>query len=920
MRIPSRALGLAAVLLMAAGSTTAAERIDIDQLRIPHETIVLSNGLTVLVHEDHSVPIVAVNLWYHVGSRNEKRGKTGFAHIFEHFFFNGSENYPHGFREAMDDLGANNRNGTTNNDRTNFFEDVPVSALERTLYLEADRMGFLYNYISQEMLERERGVVSNEKRQGENQPYGRVFSRISESIYPYSHPYSWSTIGSMEDLQAATLDDVREWYTTYYGPNNCVLSLAGDITPQKARTLVEKYFGAIPPGPPLARHRVWVPRLSGDIREEMVDRVPQARIYRVWHAPPWGDRELADLQLATEVLSGSKSARLDRRLVYEKELATSVGIYVDDGEIASAIYIILTVKPGVDPAAVEAEADAVLAEYLEGGPTQDELQRARTRIAASFIRGIERLGGFGGRSDILAENMTYGGDPDAYLQRFTWMNEAEPARVKETSRRWLGAHHYTMVVRPAADLKKDDSAHLDRKVLPGLGSPPEVTFPRVQTRQLSNGLKVMLLERHSVPMVNLTLAVDAGYASDPANGAGTSELALDMMEEGTKTRDAFAIADALDALGAEIATGNNLDLSFVSLRALKANLDGSLELFADVALEPSFPEEMVSLGRRRQLARIGQEKASPVGAVLRLAPRLLYGQGHPYGNPLTGSGTEQSVAAMTRGSLAAWHDAWFLPNNTTLVVAGDITMAELAPKLEHAFGEWKQGKAPVKSIGETGPGAAKPGTVYLIDKPDAPQSVIMAMHLSRRGGTPMDLAIETVMTDFGGMATSRLNRNLRLDKHWSYGVRGRLYDARGPRPFVVLAPVQTDKTKEAMTEVTKEIRDIAGARPIEGEEFESIKRNVVSRLPGRFETLRSLESAAEELISYGYPPAFYYDYAGNVRGLTEKDLSAAAEAFIHPDKVVWIVVGDLDKVEAGIRELGYGEIVHLDPDGNPIGG
>jgi len=914
----TRLLCLAAVLLLACGPVMARQQIDIEQLRIPHETIVLSNGLTVLVHEDHSVPIVGVNLWYHVGSRNEKRGKTGFAHIFEHFFFNGSENYPHGFREAMDDLGANNRNGTTNNDRTNFFEDVPVSALERTLYLEADRMGFLYNYISQEMLERERGVVSNEKRQGENQPYGKVFSRISESIYPYSHPYSWSTIGSMDDLQAATLDDVREWYTTYYGPNNCVLSLAGDITPARARELAEKYFGAIPPGPPLARHRVWVPRLDDDIREEMVDRVPQARIYRVWHAPPWGDRQLTDLQLATEVLTGSKSARLDRRLVYEKELATSIGSFVDDGEIAGGVLIVLTVKPGVDPATAEEEMDAVLAEYLKDGPTTEELQRARTRIAASFIRGIERLGGFGGRSDVLAENMTYGGDPDAYLDRFRWMNEADPARVRDTSRRWLDAHHYTMVVRPAADLKKDESAALDRTVLPALGAPPEVTFPRVQTRELSNGLKVMLLERHTVPMVNMTLAVDAGYAADPQGGAGTAQMTLNMMEEGTKTRDTFALADALDALGAELDTGNGLDLSFVTVRALKANLDGSLELFADVALNPAFPQDMVALGKRRQLARIGQEKASPVGAVLRLAPRLIYGEGHAYSNPLTGSGTVESITAVTRDGLAAWHAAWFLPNNTTLIVAGDITMADLAPKLERAFGGWKRGKAPVKNLGEAGTGAAKPGTIYLIDKPDAPQSVIMATHLSKRGGSPMDLAIETVMTNFGGMATSRLNRNLRLDKHWSYGVRGSLADARGPRPFSVIAPVQTDKTKEAMVEVMKEIRDIAGARPISGEEFESIKRNVVSRLPGRFETLRSLESAAEDLVSYGYPPEHYYDYAKNVRGLTEKDLAAAAAEFVKPDRVVWLVVGDLGKVEKGIRELGYGGIVHLDPDGNPI--
>ena len=278
---------------------------DRERLRIPYKKFVLENGLTLLVHEDHNVPIVGVNIWYHVGSRNEQRGKTGFAHLFEHFFFNGSENYPHGFREAMDDLGANNRNGTTDSDRTNFFEDVPVSALERTLYLEADRMGFLAGRISKEMLERERGVVQNEKRQGENEPYGRVFNEVLGKIYPYSHPYSWSTIGSMEDLNAASLDDVKQWYKTYYGPNNAVLSLAGDITPERALELVTKYFGGIQPGPPLARADVWIPKLDRNMRDEMEDRVPQARIYRFYHAPAWNDPELQKLSVFADVLAGS---------------------------------------------------------------------------------------------------------------------------------------------------------------------------------------------------------------------------------------------------------------------------------------------------------------------------------------------------------------------------------------------------------------------------------------------------------------------------------------------------------------------------------------------------------------------------------------------------------------------------------------
>ncbi|MFQ5350148.1 MAG: M16 family metallopeptidase, partial [Thermoanaerobaculia bacterium] len=895
---------LATVALLSTAATPAETAIDLEDVRIPHHKFVLDNGLTLLVHEDHSVPIVAVNVWYHVGSRNERRGRTGFAHLFEHFFFNGSENYPHGFREAMDDLGVNNRNGTTSNDRTNFFEDVPVSGLERTLYLEADRMGFLAGNLSQQMLERERGVVQNEKRQRENQPYGRVFNRIVESVYPYSHPYSWSVIGTLEDLDAATLDDVKQWYETYYGPNNCVLSLAGDITPERALELVERYFGAIPPGPPTPDYQEWVPRFARNVRDQMDDRVPQSRIYRVYQLPPWGDRDTIHFNLLASVLSGSKSGRLDRRLIFDKELATQVAAFVWEKELASNLLLMVTVKPGVDPREAEREMDSAVAEFLEGGPTETELATAQTRILADFVRGMERLGGFGGRSDILAESMIFGGRPDAYLGHLETLSAATPAAVLESGQRWLSEPHYTLTVDPFAELSAPGDT-LDRSVLPALGDAPGVDFPEVQRSRLANGLEVLLLERHTAPLVNMALAVDAGYSADTAETAGLASLTLDLMDEGTATRDAFRIADELDALGAEISTGSSLDQSFVYLRALKANLAPSLTLLADVVLNPSFPEEMVEINKQRRLASIEQEKANPFGAVLRVAPKLLYGAGHAYANPLSGAGFETTVGGMTREDLVAWHRTWFQPNTSSLIVTGDTTLAELVPRLEAAFGGWPAGEAPKKNI-ESLETASK-GRVFLIDKPGAEQSVIVAGHLSRPGGRPEDLAMEAVMRLFGGMSTSRLNRNLRLDKHWSYGTRGLLADARGQRPFVVLAPVQTDKTKESMLEVAAEIAGIAGERPVAGEEFASIMRNMTLRLPGRFETLRALEGAAIDLVNYGYPAGYYYDYADNMRGLTEEDLAAAAASYVTPGELFWLVVGDLEKIEAGVRELGYGE-------------
>jgi zinc protease len=899
---------LALVLFLLAGSAFPAVVFDRAKFAIPHQKFVLDNGLTVLVHEDHSVPIVAVNVWYHVGSRNEKPGKTGFAHMFEHFFFNGSQNYPHGFREAMDDLGANNRNGTTNVDRTNFFEDVPVSALERTLYLEADRMGFLAANISKEMLERERGVVQNEKRQGENQPYGRVFSEMAPVLYPAAHPYTWSTIGSMDDLNAASLEDVKEWYATYYGPNNAVLSLAGDITPERALELAKKYFNGIPAGPALRRTEEWIPKLERNLRDTMEDRVPQARIYRVYHAPAWKDPEIIRLALFAGVLSGSKSSPLDRRLVYEKELATAVSVNTSQRELGSLFILSATAKPGVDPALVEKEMDAAFAEVLQRGPTAEELQRAQSRVLAAFVRGTERLGGFGGRSDVLAESMTYGGRPDFYLTRLETMANATPASVKAAANKWLTANHYTMVVKPMAQLAPGKTA-VDRKVLPPLGDAPEVKFPEVQTTTLANGLKVMLLERHTAPLVNAALVVDAGFASDANEKLGLASLALDLVDEGTKTRDTFRIVDELDAIGARLSTGSTVDQSIVRLEALPMNLAKSLDIFADVVLNPAFPQDIFAVEKPRRIAQIRQEKAQPNAMALRVVPRILYGESHAYGKPLTGSGEEKTVQALTRDDLAAWHRAWFHPNNSVLVVTGDVTMAQLKPELERVFAGWKRGEAPKKKLDTVTASAA--GKVYLIDKPDAPQSLIVAAHVSERGGQPDDLAIETVMRNFGGIATSRLNRNLRLEKHWSYGTSGQLVSTRGQRPFLVIAPVQTDKTKESMIEVSKEIRGVAGERPLAGEELESIMRNQTMRLPGRFETLGALEAAAIDMINLGRKREYFSDYAKNARALTEANLAEAGKKFVKPEQLVWLVVGDLKKIEAGVRELKFGEVIRL---------
>jgi zinc protease len=645
----------------------------------------------------------------------------------------------------------------------------------------------------------------------------------------------------------------------------------------------------------------------------MQDRVPQTRIYRVYHAPAWKDLELQQLSLFGDVLAGSKSSRLDRRLVYEKKLVTDVSAGIGESELGSIFIITASVKPDVTPVAVEREIDLVVNELLDKGLTDEELQRSQSRNLADFLRGSERLGGFGGRSDILAESMTYGDSPDFYLNRLETMATAKPADVKAAANRWLRANHYTMTVKPFPQLKIAKS-NVDRKNLPALGSVPDVKFPATQRAKLKNGLNVVLLERHSTPIINVALAVDAGSSSDTAEKAGVATLAVDLMDEGTKTRDVFQIANELDSLGANLFTGSSLDMSFVRLNSTAANFRPSIGIMADVILNPSFPNDLFAIQKQRRLAQIGQEKANPNALALRVLPNIIYGANHAYGKP--GSGFEKSVETITREDLMKWHADWFKPGSATIVVTGDTTMEKVLPALEETLGGWKSGAAPVKNLGTI---AKKPGKrIYLIDKRDAPQSTVVAAHISETSGQAEDLALEPVMQNFGGMATSRLNRNLRLDKHWSYGTNGQLTNARGQRTFLVIAPVQTDKTKESITEIIKELNDAAGNRPVSGEEFTSIMRNMTSRLAGRFETLSALESAAINQINLGLPNDYWSSYALNLRLLKEPQLEAAARKFIRPGEVVWVIVGDMDKIESGIRELGLGEIIKLNADGEPI--
>lgn len=875
----------------------------------------LSNGLTVIVHEDHKAPIVAVNVWYHVGSKNEPAGRSGFAHLYEHLMFTGTQHAPDGFDQLLASIGGTDNNGTTNNDRTDYFENVPKNALDTALWMESERMGFLLPVLDQKKLDTQRGVVQNEKRQDENVPYGKVELHVAEATYPAAHPYHHTVIGSMEDLNAASLADVQDWFKTYYGPNNAVLSIAGDVDTADVKQKVQQYFGAIPPTPPVAHMKEWVAKMSGTQREVLQDRVPASRVIMVWNVPGDTSPEENYLDLATEVLGDGKVSRLYKRLVYDDQVASGVSVYVDDREIGSQFTIEATALPGKPLAKVESDIQEEMAKFLKSGPTSEELARAKTAEYAGFVRGIERIGGFGGTSDVLAEGEVFTGNPADYKESLARIQSASTEQVKDEAVKWLSDGVYILDVVPYGDYAAT-AKDAPRDTPPAPGAFPKLSFPQQETATLGDGLKVVLVHRDGVPLVNLSLILDAGYAADQGTVPGTAKLAMAALGAGTHKRTALQISSELDDLGAELNAGSGLDISTVNLSALKDKLDPALAIFADVVLDPTFPDDDVAKLRNQQLAGIQQERKSPVRMALRVFPKLLYGEGNAYSLPLTGSGYESGVSRLAPADLKRFHDTWFKPNHATLVIVGDTTLDEMKPKLEKLFAGWRPGDVPAKTLATVQLPAAS--AVYLVDRPGSEQSIILAGNVAPPYGTPDNIAIQTMNEVLGGDFTSRINMNLREDKHWAYGASSLLWQARGQRPFIVYAPVQTDKTGASMAELQKELTGVTGSKPVTVDELARAKNLLTLTLPGDWETNGAVGGAIVTQVANGLPADYWDTYTGKVQGLTLEQVNQAAGEVVHPKQMVWVVVGDRAKIEAEVKAQNLGPIHYIDADGNPV--
>ena len=878
---------------------------------ISFDKFTLPNGLDVILHEDHSLPVAAVNVWYHVGSKNEEPGRTGFAHLFEHVMFEGSKHHKSSFFDPLQKVGAN-LNGSTTPDRTNYWENVPSNYLELALWLESDRMGFLLDALDQKAFDVQRDVVKNERRQSyENRPYGMAYLTLQPTVFPAPHPYNWPTIGSQEDLDAAELDDVKDFFRRFYAPSNASIAIAGDIDPDGTRRLIERYFGDLPPGPPINRIRRMDSELNGTASLVLRDSVRLPRLYLVWPTAPAFDDEQPALEVLSAILGDGKSSRLYRSLVYERRIARDVSVYHYGQEIAGEFFIQVTANAGKSLEEIEDIVRQELDALRQSGPTEHELQRAKNRIESHHVRQLERVGGFGGRADQLNYYNTYTGDPSGIntdLDRYLAVTADDVRRAAKSA---LGESMVRLTVLPEEQLTAANAA-LDRTAMPDAAPSPTFSPPVPTRTTLSNGMKVVLIEKPGLPIVAQGLLLRAGGITDPADKPGLASLTASMLAEGTATRTSEQISDEMEFLGAQLRASASREFATISAETLTSHWQHALEILADVAQNPTFPDDEFDRVRNERLTDLSRIADSPQAIAGRASQALLFGEGTRYGHPL--SGTDAAVKSFTRDDLASHHAAQYAPEGATLILVGDITRGEAVEQAEAAFGAWQPAAAPASDTEADNSPDDGATTIYLADKPGAPQSVIRSGYLTVPRHHPDYLALNLLNYILGGQFSARLNMNLRQDKGYSYGYMSGIDWLTGPSALTAGGSVQTEVTKESVIETIREFEEIRDARPVTQEEFDDAVGGILRGLPNQFETHGQVLNQLVRLVAFDLSDDYFTTYADEVAKLTLADIHRVAEEHIKAGALKIVVAGDAATIEPALRELGY-PVVPIDYEG-----
>jgi zinc protease len=938
-----RAIILAAALLslMLPHLATAAtvENKPLQVPRLAYEKYKLPNGLEVILYEDHRLPLVAVDLWYHVGPVKEREGRTGFAHLFEHMMFEGSKHVGEKAHfKYLEAAGASDINGTTDFDRTNYFETLPSNQLELALWLESDRMGFLLDTLDRTKLANQRDVVRNERRQSvEGQPYGLADEAMFHELFPKGHPYYASVIGSHADVEAARLNDVRDFFKQYYTPNNSTIVIAGDISKTNAKALVEKYFGPFPSGPNVEAVNVKTPAITSERRATITDTVQLPKVLIGWLSPAAFTAGDADLDVAAQILGGGKSSRLYRKLVYEQQIAQEANCFHQSLALSSPFVCEITAKPNVKPEDLEKAATAEIQSLAANGPTAAELDRARNVIEAGRIRNLERLGGFGGIADMLDLYNQYVGDPGYLPKDIARYDAVTTTSVQKYAQSTLGQNQRVVIhgvpgkkvvddvprspENTDADVKvvpehtaQFETAQAWRAIPPKPGPQPKLELPVPAEFTLDNGLKVFLVQDHSLPLLAIRFHALAGGDANLADKSGVADFTTAMLTEGTTHRSAPRIADDSDQIGATLQQSTSYDAASVVISVLSNNTAPALDLVADLVQRPAFDEKEIDRLRKQRETALLQMRDEPFQLAIEVADRALYGGASPYG--YVGLGSSASLHTTTREDLEQFWKSHYTPANSALIFSGDITEAHARELAKQYFGSWTgSGKPSVPPAGITAP-ARK---IVLVDQPGAPQSVILAYGIGLPRSSP-DYAPVTVMnTMLGGLFSSRINMNLREKNGFTYGATSRFNFRRGAGPFLAGAQVRSDVTAPAVRELFKELVRIR-TEPLSTEELRMAKDSVIRSLPGEFETRSAVASGTGNLWTYGLALDYYRNLPALIEGVSAQDTTRVANEYVHPDNFLLVTIGDRSKIEGGLQELNLGPIELWSTDAEPVAG
>ena len=932
------------------GACQPAASSDPSAFAVDYEQYTLENGLDVVLHVDRSDPMVAVAVTYHVGSARERPGKTGFAHLFEHLLFLDSEHLGPGGIDVLSDRVGGSMNGSTNRDRTNYYQVVPRDALEKVLWAESDRMGYFINTVTEDVVAKEKQVVKNEKRQSyDNRPGGHTYFVIDRNIYPPAHPYHWQVIGSLEDLDTATLADVREFYHTWYGPNNATLVVAGDFDPAEARPWIEQYFGEIPAGAaPPRTPEVSPVDLSETKRlfhEDTLARVPTLTMswptVRTYHADAY------PLELLAALLAESKTSPLYAVIVDEETLAPSVDAYTEGGELAGKLNIWIEGFEGVDLNRVDRAIRTALDRFEQDGFTDADLDRVKAVRETAFYDGYRSISSVLGKAFALAEYNIFAGSPgylsediervlsvtaddvirvyDRYIRdqhfvatSFVPAGEASLAladsvRADVVEEPIIPGREAELTALPERNVAKTPSV-FDRSVEPPFGSAPSLTVPDIWTGTLANGVEVYGIEHTEVPIVRFTIRLRGGLLLDDPSKVGVANLVAQMMTEGTAGRTPEELEEAIDALGASISVSAGRESLTVSGSTLRRHYDQTMGLVEEILLEPRWDDDEFPRITQRTINRLRQQSADPNAIAANTFNHLIYGMDHILSNNVLG--TTESVESITIEDLREYYQRYVSPSVASIHVVGDISTDDATASLASLGERWEAVEVDVPRYelpdGDDG------GRLFFVDVPGASQSVIRVGAMALAETDPDFFPASVMNVRLGGVFVSRLNQVLREQKGYTYGASSRFSGSDLPGPFTVGTGVRSNVTLESV----ELIRDILAdyAEGFTADDLEATQSYLVRSNARAFETLRSKIGMLEKISTLGFPLDYVVERERVVDNMTLERVRKLARRYVDPARMVVLVVGDAQTQLPRLSAVGLGGPILIDRDARPTEG